>query len=182
MRKRLPLIILLLMASGVLGWLHAGTSAGARSGEIDNWSTLQSDSMSSSEYKELAKQLKKSALLPLSRKEQIALEEAAIKRAKNNYVAARPSQRAAPPFPKILGSSRLNKRHYVHVLIPDKGMKKIRRGDVLESGWEIKTVDRRQVIAVFDEEELTLPVIPYLEGAFDKPADSDDNQAGGDGE
>jgi hypothetical protein len=67
-------------------------------------------------------------------------------------------------------------------LAPDNGVAKLRGGDVLDSGWEIKTVDRRQVIAVFDGEEIIVPVIPYLKGAFDKPDESIDNKAEGGGE
>jgi len=182
MRKLLPLILLLLIASGVLGWLRAGTSAGARTAELDSWSTLQSGAMGTAEYKALAKQLKQSALLPLSRKEQKAREEAATKLAASTSPAGQAAARPVPPFPKILGGSRLNRTHYVHVLAADNSLTKLRGGDVLESGWEIKTVDRRQVIAVFDGEELTLPVIPYLKGAFEKPAKSGDNKAGGGGE
>ena len=45
---------------------------------------------------------------------------------------------------------------------------------MLDSGWEIKTVDRRQVVAVFDNEELVVQIIPYLVDAFDKPAAPDE--------
>ena len=49
----------------------------------------------------------------------------------------------------------------------------MRQGDVLASGWEIKKVDGRHVIAVFDGEEVSLPIIPYLEGAFEPEPEPD---------
>jgi len=51
-------------------------------------------------------------------------------------------------------------------------MTEVKAGDSLTSGWLIKSVDLRQVIAVFEDEEERFVVRPYLETAFDKPEES----------
>ena len=116
--------------------------------------------------------------MPLSPEEQRVLDEEIINTAGlNNNENESLSSPAIPPFPKILGSSRLNQTRYLHVHLPDLKETKLRQGDVLESGWEIKKVDGRQVIAVFDGEEVSLPIIPYLKDAFDPDAEQEDSDA-----
>ena len=173
--KRLILpICLLFVAATAVGWVQAGTSAGARPAKTDNWSTLKADRLSKIEYIQLAEKLKQSGFLPLSPEEQRVLDEEIINTAGlNNNENESLSSTAIPPFPKILGSSRLNQTRYLHVYLPDLKEAKLRQGDVLASGWEIKKVDGRHVIAVFDGEEVSLPIIPYLEGAFEPEPDAE---------
>ena len=166
MRRFAPLIVLLLCASAVLGWLRAGISAGARAAEPDSWAQLQLGAPSDARFKEMSLQLKRSAFFPESPAELIAAEEAQKAKAGSADVDL-PS--GAPPFPQIIGASYLNNRRYIHLKMPKNSVAKLQQGDVLDSGWEIKTVDRRRVIAVFDDEEIEIPIISYLEAAFKRP-------------
>ena len=174
MKRFILPICLLFVAATTVGWVQAGTSAGARPAKTDNWSTLKADRLSKIEYIQLAEKLKQSGFLPLSPEEQRVLDEEIINTAGlNNNENESLSSTAIPPFPKILGSSRLNQTRYLHVYLPDLKETKLRQGDVLASGWEIKKVDGRHVIAVFDGEEVSLPIIPYLEGAFEPEPDAE---------
>ena len=164
MRRMAIFILPLWLAAGALGWLRAGTSAGPRAAEIDNWEALQYAPVSSAVYKAMAASLKQSALLPLTFQEVQAQEEA-----EKQDVAAQNTVGSAPPFPQIISSYRLNKTRYIQLLNADGTVSKLQQGDVHDTGWEIKTVDRRRIIAVFDGEELEIPIIAYLEGAFEKP-------------
>ena len=174
MKKYIGLIAALLILSAVLGWMRAGTSAGTRTAEIDNWDSLKYEAQSKAGYQTLAGALKDSALLPFNKKEKKALEE--IEAASTARPAADGRLQSAPPFPKILGSSRLDNKRYIHVMGPGETVEKHQKGDVLENGWEIKTVDRKQVIAVFDGEELEIPIISYLEAAYEKPKERSDDE------
>lgn len=170
MRRFIPLVILLLIASASLGWFRAGTIAGPRAAEVDGWDALQHGQPSDADYKAMAAKFKQSALLPLTTR--LEIENAA--NAAALQTAAGPL--AAPPFPQIVGSSRINNARVIHVILADNTLTKLRQGEVLESGWEIKTVDRKRVIAVFDGEELEIPIIAYLEAAFEKSEEDGMNE------
>ena len=181
MRRIALFIIPLFIASGALGWLSAGTSAGPRSADVDNWEALLYRPVSPADYKAMATSLKQSALLPLSAKE-VQAQAAAAAAAENTSSDVK--TRAAKPFPKIIGHYRLNNKRYIQVRNADATVSKLQQGDVHDTGWEIKTVDRRRVIAVFDGEELEIPIIAYLEAAFQKPeedgtSDGTDTESGG---
>ena len=117
------------------------------------------------EYKRLKTLLKSSQFFPSFTQEEIDAEEAAAQ------LAADANKSAAPPFPKVIGASRLNNVAYIHLQEPDLSLLKVKQGDVLESGWEIISVDDETLIAVFDQEEINIPVISYLEAAFEKSSE-----------
>jgi len=162
MRRFLPILIVLLLASGALGWLRAGTLAGPQPPALDGWNNQKYISIPDSEYKRLKTLLKSSQLLPSLSKEELGAEEVAAQ------LAAEANGTSAPPFPKVIGASRLNNVAYIHLQEPDLSLIKVKQGDVLDSGWEILSVDGDKLIAVFDEEEISIPVITYLKAAFEK--------------
>ncbi len=167
MRRFIPLIFALLIASAALGWMRAGTSAGTRAADVDGWNALNYAPLSRASYAKMAARLKSAQLLPLSR-----IEEKILANGGGPNTAVLGSKNT-PPFPRILGYS------LPHVLTegPDKTTLKFKKGDVLDSGWEIKTVDRKRVIAVFDGEDFEFPIIAYLKEAFEKPdGDGDDDK------
>lgn len=168
MRKFIAPAILLLILSGALGWMRAGTSAGQRPPETDRWDVMSYERLPEASYKNMTAGLKRSAFLPLSRKEQRELDKNAAQSTTSTSAAA--TSKSIPPFPKIQGSSIADNKRIIHISGPDGTAAIFRQGDVLESGWEILKISRREVIAVFDGEELKIPIIPYLETAFDEAA------------
>lgn len=175
MRKFMALTVLLLIGSGALGWMRAGTSAGQRPPEVDRWDALSYQSLPMERYKNMTAGLKKSAFLPLSRKEQRELDQLKTQSAAQSLPQT--ASKSIPPFPKIQGSSIADNKRIIHITGPDGTAAAFRQGDVLESGWEILKISRKEVTAVFDGEELKIPIIAYLETAFDQSAqDADTNE------
>jgi len=170
MKRLLPFIIIALIASGVLGWLRAGTSAGPQPPTADGWEALQYQPPSAGDYQAMAARLKATSLLPLSR-----IAERKLGNSPEAPTVAGPGN--APPFPKIASSYVINSTRYVQLLGTDKTMQKVKAGDVLENGIEIKSIDRRRVLAVFDGEEIEVPIIAHLQSAFEKSEENamDDN-------
>ena len=162
MQRFLPILIVLLLASAALGWLRAGTLAGPQPPAIDGWDNHKYISIPDSEYKRLKAVLKSSQFLPSFTQEELDAEDAAAQ------IVAGANKSAAPPFPKVIGASTLNNVAYIHLQELDLSLLKVKQGDVLDSGWEILSVDDDKLIAVFDEEEINIPVITYLKAAFEK--------------
>jgi len=162
MRFFLPLIVLALMGSAALGWLRAGTSAGAQPPAADGWDTMQYNTLSDKDYDSIAAKVKASALLPLSLREEQKRGNDEV----NTQTALGPTD--APPFPKILGFSVSNTITQVHLLGPEDSLLKAKAGDVLDSGWEIKSIGRKGVSAVFDGQDIEVPIVSYLQTAFEK--------------
>ena len=162
MKRFLPIVIVLLLISAAVGWLRAGTLAGPQPPALDGWGDHKYISIPDSEYERLKAVLKSSQFLPSFTQEELDAEDLAAK------LAEEASALAAPPFPKVIGASRLNNVAYIHLQEPDLSLLKVKQGDVLDSGWEIISVNSGTLTAVFDEEEINIPVITYLEAAFEK--------------
>ena len=62
MRRLLPILIVLLLASGALGWLRAGTLAGPQPPALDGWNNQTYTSIPDTEYKRLKTLLKLSLI------------------------------------------------------------------------------------------------------------------------
>ncbi len=73
-------------------------------------------------------------------------------------------QTEAPPFPDIRGVSRLDGQPYVTLEFADGSVKTLAEGAQLSSGWQLKSVDPRRIIATYDDEEITRPVRDYAPG------------------
>lgn len=172
MRRILPFIVLVCALSAALGWMRAGTSAGQQAPTIDGWNTLQYNSLSKQEYGTIAAQLKASSLLPLS-----LIEE---RKGPSPEASAVKTPGALPDFPKIGGAKTVRNIRYVSLIVADNIIQTVKAGAVLESGWEIKSISRKSVVAVFDGQELEIPINSYLQEAFEKPAEGVMDSAGDD--
>ena len=174
-RRVLPLALCLIAVSAILGWLRAGTVAGERPPSADGWEQMQYAPPSKAEYKKMAAKLKASSLLPLSR----------IEERKINIEGAAESEETTsdvPDFPKVGGAKTVRNTRYVSLVGKDNTIVTIKAGDVLDSGWEIKSISPRSVLAVFDGQDLEIPINSYLQEAFEKPEevamDSENGPAG----
>jgi len=171
-RRVLPLIILACAVSAALGWMRAGTSAGVQTPTVDGWDALQYKPPTKREYRAIAAQLKASSLLPLS-----LIEE---RRGSAPAAAAVETAGALPNFPKIGGAKTVRNVRHVSLIGEDNVIQTVKAGDVLDSGWEIKSINRKRVIAVFDGQELDIPINSYLQEAFEKPDEGAMDNAGSD--
>ena len=68
MKRFILPICLLFVAATAVGWVQAGTSAGARPAKTDNCSTLEANRLSKIEYIQLAEKLKQSGFCRLALK------------------------------------------------------------------------------------------------------------------
>jgi len=82
--------------------------------------------------------------------------------------------------PKIGGAKTVRNVRHVSLIGEDNVIQTVKAGDVLDSGWEIKSINRKRVIAVFDGQELDIPINSYLQEAFEKPDEGAMDNAGSD--
>ncbi len=170
MRRILPYIVLACALCAAFGWMRAGTSAGQQAPTVDGWDSLQYNPLSKQAYSTIAAQLKASSLLPLSLIEERkgpSPEDSAVK-----------TPGTLPDFPKIGGAKTVKNIRHVSLIGADNVIRTVKAGDVLESGWEITSVSRKSVFAVFDGQELEIPINSYLQEAFEKPAEGAMDSAG----
>jgi hypothetical protein len=160
-RKTLLFILALCGFSAALGWWRADPSATSQGAVIDGWDAMQHHPLSESAYTKMARQVKASSLLPISR--------IAEMRANSSGASTAPTQSTtAGKFPKVLSRSAINRVPHVILQGPDNGLIKVKAGDTLESGWTIKAIEKNEIIATFETEEIRVPTVPYLQTAFEK--------------
>jgi len=166
MRRFLVIIGILLLLSASVGWWRASLATLQGQSQTDIWSEPRSVNLDSAALKAMVKRVQATELLKLSRKDEEKREEAAGKASEVEVDNNRPK------FPKIVAAFQRNNVSHVTLMSDDNVMTEVKAGDSLTSGWLIKSVDLRQVIAVFEDEEERFVVRPYLETAFDKPEES----------
>lgn len=154
------LVIFCLCAA--LGWWRAGVHAGTQPPEKDQWQSLDLSAQSAVNVKALETAINAGPLFLLSRKAQKALDDGA------GLGDALPAS-GVPAFPKIMSISKLNGKSVVTLIGPENKPLTVESGTTLASGWEIKSIDRSAVLAVYKGEETRFPIVEYLDRAFDKP-------------
>lgn len=159
-RKFLYIAICGILISAALGWWRAAIATQPGKIRQDNWQTVQTTPPDPTAIAKAASQIRATKLFLMTR----ATERAAAETAPEISSAQK-----IPAFPSIAAISKVNNIAYAHVITPDGSFVKVKKDDRLENGWVIKTVDLRQVIAVFDGEETRFPVAAYLDTAFDAP-------------
>ena len=172
MRRSVLIGLCLAACSGLVGWLHAASAVQQGQVQNDIWSEAASLSVDASALKAKVASVKATELLKLSRKAEEKLAEA-------NGEGSEAADNNRPKFPLMAAASQRNGKSYVNVIFPDGSIGEIQAGDTLSSGWVIKSVDLRQVIAVFEGEEERFIIRPYLETAFDKPQETAEPQEAG---
>ena len=148
------IFILFALISMTAGWMRAGFSTSNVLGDVDNWEQLNESQGKAIDYAVISRRLKSSDIFPISREEAKAIETRA-------EFEQGDEEKTVALFPKILGASVLNGVPHVHLLLPENTLLKAKSGDVLENGWELKSVDLRRVIAVYDNEEQEFSVTDY---------------------
>ena len=147
--------------SAALGWWRADPAFASKTVVPDGWETLQYQPLSDAAYAKMARQIKASALLPLSR--------IAERRAESSDATLSPTPSpTAGKFPKVVSRSEINKVPHVVLQGPDNTFTTVKAGDKLTSGWTIKAIEENDVIATFEAEEIRVPTVSYLQTAFEK--------------
>lgn len=161
MRRFIIIACVLLGLSAVLGWLRAG--AGSVGGQVDTqeWQSLPMPGGDTTALSRVAERIRATDLFVLSLAEEEKLKDAT----QDTQLVAN----GVPPLPTIASVQSVNKSYEATLINPDGTVITVSEGESLPSGWLIKTIDQRQVIAVFEETEQRLAVAGYLDTAFDNP-------------
>lgn len=172
-RPTLILILTLCGLSAALGWWRADPSAASKGAVVDGWDAMQHQPLPDSAYAKIARQVKASALLPISR---MAERRGEVTGAATD-TAATPT---AGKFPKVLSRGVIDRIPYIVLQGSENALIKAKAGDTLESGWTIKTIEKNEIVATFETEEIRVPTVAYLQTAFEKSDedamdDTDDN-------
>ena len=167
MRKFILIAVLGLVVSAAFGWWRAAVATQPGAVPTDEWRVSTLARFDSGASQKLGQKIRATDLFITT-----PLTDAAAAAAEAP-VDAGPEK--TPAFPKIVSAPLLNDIHHALLLTAEGGFLKVVSGDSLPSGWVIKTVDSRQVIAAFDGEEKRFPVAAYLDTAFDAPEDTKDN-------
>jgi len=155
MRMRTVTIILGLFAlSGFIGWQMAGDASLDSQSRSDDWDSLVQQATSHPNYRVISDQIKASGLLPPDK------DKEGQTYASNGQFQLGSSKRV-PKFPPILATAIVDGVPQVTLSMEDESISTRRRGDVLESGWEIMEVDLTLVVASFDDESHEFPVLSY---------------------
>jgi len=172
MRRFAIIILIFIGVSCALGWGRAAGDHVGGSADEDVWSVMPVLRGDIQALTQVGTNIRSTELFKLSRKAEKALAETL----KNQQVSSRPN---APPFPSIGSIAKVNNKYWATFIMADGTLLSRTIDDSLPSGWVIKAVDLRQVIAVFDDEESRFPVAAYLDKAFEPPEDLQDPISGG---
>lgn len=154
--KAVTIILALLCLSAFLGWFKASDSGAEQASRSDNWDSLVKDSIMHPDYAEVSSHIRRSGILPVSKKDK-----------KNQSELGGISQInvtgdvQVPGFPDIIATAIIDGKPQVTLNLEDKTVLSIRSGDILYNGWEIVDIELVTVIAAFDGEEYEFPVLPY---------------------
>lgn len=161
MRRFIIIACVLLGLSAVLGWLRAGGGDGGGTVGTQDWQALPMPGGDAAALSQTAARIRATDLFVLSSAEEEKLKDAA----QNTQAVAT----GVPPLPTIASVQSVNKRYQATLITPDGTVVTVAEGETLPSGWLIKTIDQRQLLAVFEDTEQRLAVAGYLDTAFDNP-------------
>lgn len=146
-------LILLALSLGA-GWWRASFAVSQKVESTNQWDELQGVNIDQARYSEIAKALHSADMFPMSAEEEKIKAEI---KASGEVEALED----VPKFPSIIGASVLNGVPHVHLLLKDKSLLKVKAGDELDSGWQLKIVDLQRVRAVYGEDEKEFWVTDY---------------------
>lgn len=152
MKKWLLYLIVFGMIFGLcLGWLRADAGQADAVSLEDEWTSLERTEIEDGRYAQLTRRLASSRFFARSFDDGADTTE---------FLDA-DGNKLAPPFPKIIGASRLNGVPHVHLQLPDNSLAKGKSGDILASGWELLLVDSERVTAVYEGQEKEFLIADY---------------------
>ena len=135
----------------ILGWFRADVGQPDAVSLEDEWTSLERTDIEAGRYAQLTRRLSSSRFFARSFDTE----------ADTNEFLDAEGNKLAPPFPKIVGASRLNGVPHVHLLLPDNTFVKGKSGDILANGWELLLVDSERVTAVYEGQEKEFLVADY---------------------
>ncbi|HFB55300.1 MAG TPA: hypothetical protein ENJ46_05195 [Hellea balneolensis] len=153
-RRVWPLIVGVALFGGILGALSASQDVVDVDVKADEWQVVQMPGASTEYFNAMVQRIMASGILPVSREK---LQRQAALAAQNTDVL----ETGIPKFPEIIGASDIDGIPKVHLRLKGNRIISATSGDVLETGWQLKTVDLERVIAVYEGEEQTFSVTNY---------------------
>ena len=153
--KRIFTIIcfILLTLSAIVGWFNGGVNTINLGKNTDSWTRLKQIQPPSINVMQINRNLKAMDVFPLTGEESDSVISPGGQAITEN------SNR--PPFPKIINVSYLDNKAQLVLLMEDNSLIATYAEDTLPSGWKVKKVDLKHVIAVFNGEEQEFPVTEY---------------------
>ena len=153
MRKFLTFAVLMSAVAFMAGWHQANTNLEKVSSQSDNWDSLNEKRAIKFKTNILAESLKAGSLFPNSFEEEQAI--------KGGESGASETATDIPEFPKIVSVGYRDGKPIVILRNVDSKLVSAVPGDVLETGWQIETVDLSHVIAVLDGQAQEFSVVQY---------------------
>lgn len=166
-RKTVVIFIGLLGLSGLSGWLKASGSTLARPAATDNWDEDGGKGVFQPDYASIGRQIRISGTLPISQKR-------ALGRSNTLTSAESYENEEIPEFPEIVAIGIIDGVPKVTLYSDDQSILSFRNGDVIENGWQIVEVGLSNVVAKFDGEQHSFPVLSY--DPFDRGDEFDENE------
>jgi hypothetical protein len=153
-RRVWPLIVGAAVFGGLLGGMSGSQNDVNVDVQADEWQAAQKSGISAEYFAQVTQRIIASELLPVSRDK---LQQQAALAAQNTDNV----ETGMPKFPTILAVSQNDGIPKVHLRLADNSIISATNGDVLETGWQLKTVDLERVIAVYEGEERTFNIANY---------------------
>lgn len=150
-------IAIILVLSAALGWWRASTNINKASDRGDNWQALLDKQTPSVDYKKVAEQIRSASIFPAAYDPDT--NGAGAQSA--NGITSKSSKKSIPPFPKITGMTKIDRKKAVILILADNRVISARVGDVIESGWEIASVNSTMVKASYDGKLKEFPILNY---------------------
>lgn len=139
----------------IIGWFRSGLAPATGAQMRDAW--VHGDGGAEKvQYLKVAKRLKKTGLFPASKR--LGVGEAA-----GGGIKGSNGKGAPAPFPVIVAAAIVDGAPHVYLRLAGGKIIPAASGFVLESGWELKTVDLTRVLAVYDGQEQEFKITNYEE-------------------
>jgi len=161
MRRALLLMSLALIIAAIFGWLSVSGGASNARDIRDPWPSGAITAEPAS-INDMRDRLNNSALFP----KPDAAQGQALGPDGKPLSGGSSGPQNAPPFPNIRGVSILDGQPHVTLELADGEIKTIAEGETLPSGWQLKSVDPKRIIAAYEDEEITRPIRDYAPGGI----------------
>ena len=159
MSRYIMFCLVALGLAGLTGWISV--SGGAQDDRLlrDPWPESLT-SASAFNVDDIRSRLNKSLLFPKSKSAQSGPNGTSA----DGPNAQSADEAKAPPFPSVRGVIIMDGHPHVTLELKNGDVHTLPEGATLESGWRLKSVDLTRLVAVYKDEERTVPIRDYAPG------------------
>ena len=136
------------LSGATLGGLSSSVEA-PQTSDVDTWTTFETGLVQGTSASEKAQVIKNSSIIRkfLSEEERRQLEE-----------AEKVADSDIPPLPEVIGASIVDGQARVHLKAADERPFSLMAGDLLESGWVLRSVNLNGVVFKYGDVERAIAV------------------------